>query len=534
MENLTCPHCQTPTPINFDEDGNIYCPSCRKNILGDDISIEESSRPILEAIPEIPNYVLKKQIGEGGMGKVFLGENADGESFAIKFLAEDLSDDPDYLMRFEREANVMESLIHPHIVRIFGRGKINYHYIIMEYLQGLNLRDYIRETQGNPPLPMVNLIIMQIAAGLCFAHKHNIIHRDIKPENIFLVGDSKSVKIMDFGLAGFIRKTSSQNLTATGAILGTFNYMAPEQRVQSKYVDFRADIYSLGVIFYEMLLSELPLGLIRLPSDVRPDLNPQYDEIILNCLAADPKERYENLDLFIDDLAPLTGIVGHEAANPFSSGKLTKAAPESLQEKEKKMDKLALCPFCAEESENPETCSNCGKVIDSDKRKADMLVKIEEQAARTKYDQAITLLQTYLKICDHEEKDEAFEKINLYKQKMAELEREASIKESMTSESEEARDEDAKMQMAPGDEGNKELLSIYEDVMIVEKEEEEVDYDPKKRLSSRLNKALYNILTIIMLLILSVYVLMKYDFLKKEKVNNAFKNALVQIREKLK
>jgi serine/threonine-protein kinase len=184
---------------------------------------------------------------------------------ALKILPPDASRDPAFAQRFGREARALAKLNHPHIVSVFDSGQAGgLYYFVMEYVDGVNLREAIQTSELGPQEAMA--IVPQLCDALQYAHDEGIVHRDIKPENVLL--DKKGgVKIADFGLARLLDQ-SNENFTLTGThqVMGTPRYMAPEQMKQSHEVDHRADIYSLGVVFYEMLTGELPLGRFAPPS----------------------------------------------------------------------------------------------------------------------------------------------------------------------------------------------------------------------------------------------------------------------------
>ena len=183
-------------------------------------------------------------------------------------------------------------LNHPNIVGIYDSGKAGgYFYFVMEYLDGVNLRQAMRS--GELKSAEALKIVPQICEALQFAHDEGIVHRDIKPENILL--DKKGrVKIADFGLAKLLGKTAPDvSLTGTQQVMGTMHYMAPEQLEGARDVDHRADIYSLGVTFYEMLTGELPIGRFAAPSK-KVQIDVRLDEVVLRSLEKEPEQRYQH------------------------------------------------------------------------------------------------------------------------------------------------------------------------------------------------------------------------------------------------
>ncbi len=215
----------------------------------------------------IGNYTIKAELGRGGMGVVFAARDLSlDRDVALKVLPQQLSDDPQLLRRFQREARAVAALSHPNIVTVFAVGKVgDVHFIAMELVQGRPLQEIIEEA-GSLPCREAFLITLRIAQGLREAHNKGIVHRDLKPQNI-MMSDEGRVKILDFGMAKVLHPHDTK-LTMDGAILGTPLYMSPEQCVGTE-VDARSDIYSLGVVLFEMLTGrpphthDTPLGVIR-------------------------------------------------------------------------------------------------------------------------------------------------------------------------------------------------------------------------------------------------------------------------------
>jgi hypothetical protein len=210
---------------------------------------------------------------------------------AIKILPPEISEDAGFVERFTREARALARLNHPHIIGIHDFGRAGgYCYFVMEYVDGVNLRQAM--VAGLKPAEALR-IVPQICDALQFAHEEGIVHRDIKPENILL--DSRGrVKIADFGLAKLLGTTPEDtSLTGTRQAMGTLHYMAPEQIAGARDVDHRADIYSLGVTFYEMLTGDLPLGRFPPPSQKVP-VDVRLDEVVLRSLEREPQQRYQH------------------------------------------------------------------------------------------------------------------------------------------------------------------------------------------------------------------------------------------------
>lgn len=255
---------------------------------------------------EIPGYELLELLGRGGMGEVWRArQNSLGRIVAVKVLPAKLAKDPEYLARFEKEATALAALNHPHIVQIIDRGTTGSHdYFVMELVGGRSLREVISDRRVGPQEAVA--LVSQVAEAIAYAHENRIVHRDLKPENV-LIDLRGKVKVADFGLAGF-RGTDSgpqPNLTATSVAMGTINYMAPEQRRDARNVDGRADLYSLGVILYELLTGELPIGRFKLPSEKVVGLDPAIDLVVARALEPDPEARYPHATALLADLEAL-------------------------------------------------------------------------------------------------------------------------------------------------------------------------------------------------------------------------------------
>ncbi len=217
----------------------------------------------LNAGAKLGSYEVRSPLGAGGMGEVYLATQSNlGRQVAIKVLASASASDPERLRRFEQEARAASALNHPNIISIYDVGRENTTaYIAMEFVDGRTLRALLES--GPLTIKKTLQIAVQIADGLAKAHAAGIVHRDLKPENIMMTRDGL-VKILDFGLAKLMQRldSSPQNMTATvdsqpGAVLGTAGYMSPEQ-ARGDPVDYRADVFSLGCILYEMVTGKQP------------------------------------------------------------------------------------------------------------------------------------------------------------------------------------------------------------------------------------------------------------------------------------
>ncbi len=242
---------------------------------------------------QLPQLDIGELIGQGGMGFVYKAKQRHlDRDVALKILHSELQQDPAFAKRFEREAQALAKLNHPNIVTVFDSGhtEAGDYYFVMEYVDGVNLRDVLHGGHLEPEKALA--IVPQICEALQYAHEQGIVHRDIKPENILM--DSRGqVKIADFGLAKLLNPSSqNENISHVGQRMGTAHYMAPEQVQDATDVDHRADIYSLGVVFYEMLTGELPIGRFSPPSKT-VKLDGRLDKVVLKTLESRPEQRYQ-------------------------------------------------------------------------------------------------------------------------------------------------------------------------------------------------------------------------------------------------
>ena len=252
-----------------------------------------------------PHLEIMELLGQGGMGAVYKARQPSLDRLvALKILPVEAAADPGFAERFNREAKALARLNHPNIVTVYDFGQAGgLHYLVMEYVDGANLRQVQRASKLSTREALQ--IIPQICEALQFAHDEGVVHRDIKPENVLL--DKKGrVKIADFGLAKILGR-EAQDLTLTGVkdIMGTPHYMAPEQVEHPQDVDHRADIYSLGVVFYELLTGELPLGRFAPPSR-KVQVDVRLDEVVLHALEKEPDRRYQQASQVKTDVETIT------------------------------------------------------------------------------------------------------------------------------------------------------------------------------------------------------------------------------------
>ena len=310
-----CPTCGRPLPPNAPKG---LCPEC---LLKAGLQTETRPNAGDPARPKPPPFVppnpaelarhfpqleILDLIGRGGMGAVYKARQPSLDRLvALKILPPGVAGDTGFAERFTREARALARLSHPNIVGVYDFGQAaGMPFFLMEYVDGPNLRELERGGKLNPREAMQ--IIPQICEALQFAHDEGIVHRDIKPENILL--DKKGrVKIADFGIAKLVGQTTvpDAGLTGAGDVVGTLNYMAPEQREKPLTVDHRADIFSLGVVFYELLTGELPIGKFAPPSQVA-QVDVRLDEVVVRALEKEPARRYQHVSDLRTDVQNIT------------------------------------------------------------------------------------------------------------------------------------------------------------------------------------------------------------------------------------
>jgi serine/threonine protein kinase len=313
-----CPNCRKPLPPNVPLG---LCPECLMNAglkttqqgpSGPGASGFEP--PSVEQLAQLfPQLQILELIGKGGMGAVYKARQPGLDRLvALKILPPSAATDPGFAERFNREARALAQLSHPNIVIVHDFGHVagsaqrlgaagaaagpgqqgvpDLHYLLMEFVDGGNLRQIEQAGKLTPEQALA--IVPQICEALQFAHSEGIVHRDIKPENILLDKRGR-VKITDFGIARILGQGPGKTrLTGAQDIVGTPAYMAPEQMEKPLTVDHRADIYSLGVVFYEMLTGELPLGRFPAPSR-KVQVDVRLDEVVLHALEKEPSMRYQ-------------------------------------------------------------------------------------------------------------------------------------------------------------------------------------------------------------------------------------------------
>ncbi len=291
-----CPKCGSRIPADAPQG---LCPQCvllgvATHSLAECANASLSELPALERVAAaFPQLEILELVGRGGMGFVYKARQQRLDRLvALKLLPDKLARDARFAERFNREGRVLARLHHPNIVTIYDFGQTpEFFFLLMEYVDGVNLREAMQAGRFSPSEALA--IVPEICGALQYAHSQGILHRDIKPANILLDARGR-VKIADFGIAKLIGEEKADvTLTATGASLGTPHYMAPEQLEKPGEVDHRADIYSLGVVFYEMLTGELPIGRFAPPSTKTP-VSTNVDEVVFRTLEKDRERRFQS------------------------------------------------------------------------------------------------------------------------------------------------------------------------------------------------------------------------------------------------
>jgi serine/threonine protein kinase len=323
----TCPECQ-----NHYEDEILHCPEDGYNLTG----IE----PVDEMIGRtVGSYKVTKALGKGGMGAVYAGLHpVIGSKVAIKFLHPQYATDQKIVDRFFNEAKAVNIIGHDNVLKILDLNVTddNRHYFVMEYLAGRSLQSLVRP---NEPLPLevTGPMLLQICAALQAAHDKRIIHRDLKPDNVYLItlnGRKNFVKVVDFGIAKLSDTSgNSTGKTQTGMVMGTPAYMSPEQGSgETNKIDARSDIYSLGVMMYQMATGKLPfpgsnfgevlMGHLQRPPPppraIVPAIPEEYEQIILKALAKQQDDRFQSMNELHDAIFNLMQVKGISAELPLA------------------------------------------------------------------------------------------------------------------------------------------------------------------------------------------------------------------------
>lgn len=282
-----------------------------------------------DAPSHVGPYQILGIIGSGGMGTVYKGFQASlNRIVAIKILPPQFVRDPERVERFHREAQAVALLSHPNIVQIIDKGREgDLMYFVMEYIDGSSLDAVMAKRRMS--LPESLRVLKEIAKGLQFAHANGIIHRDLKPRNVLISADLATIKLTDFGISRIESLSrASGTLTTAQSSLGTLFYFAPEQAEDPSSVDHRADVYSLGVIVYELLTGRVPVGKFKLPSELNTDVSSELDSVVLKCLAYDKTHRYASVQAFLNEIETLEKKAGFKLVDELRD--LSKSTSELI------------------------------------------------------------------------------------------------------------------------------------------------------------------------------------------------------------
>ena len=341
----TCPQCGAALPAGVLAG---LCPACllRQGAATDTVdglaATPFEPPPPAELARHFPQLEILELLGRGGMGAVYKARQKQLDRLvALKILPPAVGHQPAFAERFAREAKALARLNHPSIVTLYEFGQTErsgvpgdadagapgLFYFLMEFVDGVNLRQLLHAGRLAPREALA--IVPQICDALQYAHDHGIVHRDIKPENILLDRQGR-VKVADFGLAKLVGRDAGETLpggpaspatpptTEAGAIMGTPQYMAPEQREHPQEVDHRADIFSLGVVFYQMLTGELPTGRFEPPSK-KVVIDVRLDEVVLHALEKNPERRYQQASQVKTDVQTITAATAHPTGSPAAT-----------------------------------------------------------------------------------------------------------------------------------------------------------------------------------------------------------------------
>jgi hypothetical protein len=288
---LPCPKCGASVESQA---STATCGACGATFVAGEVKTTPDAAP--PADPNVNTVIggcrLHERVGAGGMGVVYKAEQLSlGRVVAVKLLPEALQNDAQIRDRFQREISILASLNHPNIVHILDGGISDRGaFFVMEFVDGISLRRIM--TSGGVKPDEALRIVPQLCDALEYAHGRGVVHRDIKPENI-LIDKMGRVRLLDFGLSKLAKAEEPGLLTRPTQVLGSFEYMAPEQREASRDVDHRADLFALGVVLYELLTGELPIGRFDPPSQRNVKIDVRLDEVVLHALEKSPDRRYQ-------------------------------------------------------------------------------------------------------------------------------------------------------------------------------------------------------------------------------------------------
>ena len=346
-ENSQLSRCsQCGTPVAADALRGL-CPRClmalnlkTETAFADEPASAQAPLPPDQIAPQFPQLEILECLGRGGMGVVYKARQKTlNRLVALKLLAPERVGDVKFAERFAREAQALAALNHPNIVTIYDFGQAGgFYFLLMEFVDGLNLRQLLRMRKFSPEEALT--IVPPLCDALQFAHDRGIVHRDIKPENILLDKEG-SVKVADFGIAKMLGAGSgaagfgepAAPPSATQSALGTPGYSAPEQRSDPQRADNRADIYSLGVVFYELLTGELPDKKIEPPSK-KVQIDVRLDEVVLRALEQKPELRYQQASVLKTQIETIASTPASAAAAPAAPPNAKTTAPRPRKKRE--------------------------------------------------------------------------------------------------------------------------------------------------------------------------------------------------------
>ncbi len=305
-ESTPCPKCGCELPSDAPQG---LCPRCLAALNFATETMPPDAAPVAtqtpltpeELAPHFPQLEILECLGRGGMGVVYKARQKSlNRLVALKLLAPERADDLKFAARFEKEAQALAALNHPHIVTIHDFGQAGgFYFLLMEFIDGVNLRQAMTAGRFTPEQALA--IVPPVCEALQYAHEHGIVHRDIKPENL-LMDKAGRVKIADFGIAKMIGTIGEDGGESLSQPFGTPTYAAPEQQSDPRHVDHRVDIYSLGVVLYELLTGELPKDKLEPPSK-RVQIDVRLDEVVLRALETRPEMRFSTAAEFRTHLA---------------------------------------------------------------------------------------------------------------------------------------------------------------------------------------------------------------------------------------
>ena len=332
LENLEALMCRLDTEINTQLERSLSMG--RISTTSNPAGVSQMPTTFMNVVSALEGrYQVLKELGRGGMGIVFQAYDKQlKEQVAIKILSPLLSNDSDALERLKREVSAARRITHSNVIRIHDIAEANgLHYVSMEFFGGTNLKEYMKQA-GHLSLMEAFNIAAQVCDGLRAAHEQGVIHRDLKTQNI-IINAANQIKIIDFGLA---YTQQMQGLTATGLIMGTPEYMSPEQ-VSGKKVDERADVYSLGIILYELFTGKVPftgpsaisIGFQQMkdapppPTSLNSQIPLAVEKVILKALEKDPMQRHRSVAELKEDLdQAVRHPVGSGIRQPVAQGQL--------------------------------------------------------------------------------------------------------------------------------------------------------------------------------------------------------------------